>query len=147
MDSEIPQNGKNVISIIMTYKNGIFGWFNNIDISVNVMNNIYNIGSLITEEDRKLCLEYINIIYNTPLYYNILKELDDGVDCEHLVKQFKLNNVFTSISNNLVSALAVLTYLLGIYRYDNLYYNKPKLIKRKVEETPGANNFKQLKRY
>tara|TARA_B110000483_G_C18149541_1_gene524832 strand:+ start:939 stop:1142 length:204 start_codon:yes stop_codon:yes gene_type:complete len=67
MDSEIPQNGKNVISIIMTYKNGIFGWFNNIDISVNVMNNIYNIGSLITEEDRKLCLEYINIIYK----YNI----------------------------------------------------------------------------
>ena len=142
MDSEIPQNGKMSLALSRHTKNGIFGWFNNVDISLNVMNNIHNIRSLITEDDRKLCLEYINIIYNTPLYYNILKELDDGVDCEYLVKTFKLNNVFTSISNNLISPSSVLTYLPGIYRYDNLYYNKPKLIKRKIEQPPGAINFK-----
>jgi hypothetical protein len=142
-DCEIPQNGKMSLALSRHTKNGIFGWFNNVDISLNVMNNIHNIKSLITEDDRKLCLEYINIIYNTSLYYNILKELDEGVDCEYLVKTFKLNNVFTKISDNLVSPSSVLTYLPGIYRYDNLYYNKPKLIKRKVEQPPGAINFKK----
>tara|TARA_B100001778_G_scaffold73510_1_gene58799 strand:- start:23084 stop:24049 length:966 start_codon:yes stop_codon:yes gene_type:complete len=127
MDNELPQDGK--MSFVLarhTKDDGILGWFNKID----VINDITEFKS---EDDRKLCLDYINVIYNSRLYYNIIDELESnpGVNSDYLIKKFNLRELFSKIGLKYMSISCILTYLPEIYKYNNLYYNKPQ--KRKLE--------------
>ena len=150
-DNELPNvHGKMSLTLNKHTRNGIFGWFIIIDNeeTLNIMNNIHNIKSLITIQDRKNCIEFIKLIYNTKLYYNIINELNKnelGVSCDFLIEKFNLLYIFGKINIELnlelISPLSVLTYLPGIYRYDKLYYNKKRQVKRKIT-APGSNNFK-----
>ena len=153
-DEELPNKDTGKMSLFLNKhtRNGILGWFRTIDdeTHMNVMNNIHNIKSLITTEDRKACIEFIKLIYTSRLYYNIIKELNKnelGITCDFLMNKFNLICIFgkihTELKIELVSTFAVLTYLPGIYLYDNLYYSKQRPIKRKLSP-PGALNFKVL---
>ena len=141
MDFELPQDGKMSLVLARHTTDGIFGWFNKIDIDItyNVMNNIYDIKELKSEDDRKLCLDYINIIYNSRLYYNIIDELESnpGVNGDYLIKKFNLSRLFSKIDLDFIPLSCILTYLPEIYKYDDLYYNKPQ--KRKLENPIETN--------
>tara|TARA_B000000475_G_C15987653_1_gene443721 strand:- start:25 stop:876 length:852 start_codon:yes stop_codon:yes gene_type:complete len=122
-------NENNTMSILLSehIKDGIVGWFSNIDIKDNVMNNILNLDELKDKNKCTICLKIINTIYNSYLYYKIIDEMKNssGVSCDYLSNKFNLLKVFKNISNKIVSPMVILMYMPGIYYYNNLFFCEP----------------------
>lgn len=108
MDWELPSKSPNFTTHT---KNGNYGWITHIDTNSKYAN-------------------YVNEIYNSKLYYNIISLLHTYkcLDYSYLKNNLNLEQFF---QDNVV-AKDILTCLPGIYYYDNLYHNVPNL-KRKLE--------------